>query len=83
MQTNSNGHDIFATSFAAVAPNGVDSYYFAFVLNCDPVYGTFNFVKQTATNGIIGYASSALDPDNELVVNYTTFQTTAPVRPWT
>ncbi len=33
VQTNANGRDIFATSFAAAAPNGVDSYYLAFILN--------------------------------------------------
>ena len=33
MQTNANGKDIFVTSFAAVAPNGTDSYYLAFILN--------------------------------------------------
>ena len=74
MQTNAHGRDIFATSFAAAAPNGVDSYYLAFIL-IDHT-GAFNFISQPATNGIIGYASSTLDPDNELVVNYPTFTST-------
>lgn len=48
----------------------------AFILN--DATGTFNFVKQTVSNGIIGYASSTFDADDTLVVDYTAFFSSGP-----
>jgi len=72
VQTNSAGSDIFATSFSAQnSVNGNNSHYFAFVLNT--VNGNYNWIEQTQKGGMISYSNAAIDPDNELLVNYTTF----------
>lgn len=73
---NSNGDNIFATSFSAAIPNSTTSEYNVFAYNL--ATGAYSSAQEGFAAAQVSYSTATIDDDDELVVNWTQFPNGSP-----